>query len=161
MKKIEMVFCLIFLLSHLIIIAQTSITGKLTDKETGEEMIGGNIVVFQNGTFVQGMPTDIDGNFSIQLDAGVYDVEVSYTGYRTQKIMNVSTMKGRSTIVDVQLRIGGFYGGCGMSIGWRIPLIRLDEMFSEHIIINDQIRHLPTRNIREISLSTPGVSFSQ
>lgn len=164
MKKLEMMFWLIFILSHLSVHAQTSITGKVTDKETGEEMIGANIVVKKNGIFVQGESTDIDGNFNFRVEAGVYDIEVSYTGYQTEEVTDIIVEKNQSTKVDVQIGIGrgeiviGFIGCCHY---WMIPLIRQDETTSQQEIGREQIRIQPTRNIKEISLSVPGVSFSQ
>lgn len=56
---------------------QKTITGTVTDAESGEPLIGANILV--KGTSL-GNVTDIDGTYSIQANTG--DVLVfSYTGY--------------------------------------------------------------------------------
>ncbi|HFB99568.1 MAG TPA: TonB-dependent receptor, partial [Phaeodactylibacter sp.] len=86
--------------------AQTSMTGKVTDKSTGEELIGANIIVTKGGTFIQGESTDIDGNFSIKVDPGSYDMEVSYTGYAPQKIAGIVASAGQATKVDFQMSSG-------------------------------------------------------
>ena len=144
-------------------IAQTSICGKVTDKDTGEEMIAANIVVTKNGNFIQGETTDIDGNYSIRIDAGIYDLEISYTGYATQKITGIPLINGQAKKVDVKLNSGQMIdfpivmtNGCG-----RIPLIRHDENPNKLTLTSQKIRTLPTRNINQIITITPGVSFTQ
>lgn len=140
-------------------------TGKITDKETGEEMIAANIIISKNGNFIQGVTTDIDGNYSIRVDPGNYDLEISYTGYLTKKISTILVTGDNTNVVDVELSIGGsdtFDGrGCCISWGWLIPLIKQDETTTELTITSEQIRNLPTRNINQISSMAPGVSFSQ
>ena len=142
-------------------ISQTSITGKITDLETGEEMIAANIEIYKNGIFIQGETTDIDGNYNLRIDAGIFDMEISYTGYATKKITGISVIGGQETKVDVQIKSGGiiiWVGGCG---GWQIPLIRQDENPNKLTITSEKIRNLPTRNINEITTITPGLSLTQ
>ena len=165
MKKfyaIPWIICFLFI-QNITIHSQTSITGKITDKETGEDMISANIVVWKNGVFIQGKTTDIDGNYSIGVDEGSYDLEISYTGYATKKISAILVTGGYANVVDVKLSAGGYdtWGGGCLLWGWVIPLIRQDENPNKLKITSEQIRNLPTRNINQISSMTPGVSFSQ
>ncbi|MFK7775491.1 MAG: carboxypeptidase regulatory-like domain-containing protein [Saprospiraceae bacterium] len=146
-------------------IAQTGITGKVTDEETGEEIIAANIVVTKNGVFIQGETTDIDGNYNIRLNEGSYVMEVSYTGYSTKKKTGVLVTQGYITKVNVKLSSGGYddYGwgeGC-LHWGWVIPLIRQDENPSKFETTSEQIRYLPIRNINEIITITPGLSLTK
>ena len=146
-------------------IAQTSISGKINDKETGEEMIAANIVVSKNGVFVQGETTDIDGNYSIRVEAGSYDMEISYTGYTTHKITGIITNAGKSTKVDVQILSGEIieYPIIACSGCCRILLIQHDRTTTGKVIntSEDVIKNLPTRDINEIITISPGVSFTQ
>lgn len=57
------------------------ITGVITDAETGEAIIGGTLLVLQNQL---GSATDIDGNYSLELPPGDYDIQVQYIGYLTR-----------------------------------------------------------------------------
>ncbi len=62
--------------------AQRTVSGTLTDSESGEPLIGTNVVI--KGTSV-GTITDLDGRFNIQANEG--DVLVfSYTGYDSREI---------------------------------------------------------------------------
>jgi hypothetical protein len=71
-------------------------------------MITANIIVTKNGIFVTGETTDIDGDYIIQVDAGTYDLEVSYPGYPTQNIKGVIVEEEQTKKVDVQLKVEGF-----------------------------------------------------
>ena len=164
-NTIRVFFFLIFLLgkSGMGLFAQTALVGKVTDAESGEELIGANIVVKKNGNFIQGETTDIDGNYSVRVDSGTYDVEVSYTGYSTQGVEGVLASAGLATKVDVRIKIKGgiIIENYGCFLGWVIPLIRFDDFAYGQKVTSNQIKNLPTRNIKEILLTTPGVSFSQ
>ncbi len=71
-------------------VAQTTVTGTMTDKE-GDPMIGANVLVA--GTNV-GAITDFDGLYEIQVPEGRDTLIYSYTGYNTVRI----PIEGRSTI---------------------------------------------------------------
>lgn len=88
---------MLLLLSQLAL-AQRTITGTVTDAETGEPLIGANILVA--GT-AGGTVTDIDGSFSLQVDEAAKSLEVSYTGYTTQTV----SIDGLNS-VDIQLSAG-------------------------------------------------------
>ena len=74
---------------------QVTVSGQVTDAETGETIVGVTIVV--EGT-TRGETTDADGNYSITLQDGENVLLFSFVGYRTQRI----TVDGRTSI-DVQL----------------------------------------------------------
>ena len=60
------------------------VTGKVTDAETGEALIGVNIVV--KGT-TTGTISDVNGNYQIALPSGSNILVISYIGYKTQEIL--------------------------------------------------------------------------
>jgi iron complex outermembrane recepter protein len=58
-----------------------TLTGKISDKDNNEPLVGANIVV--RGT-TRGTVTDIDGNYTLTFDRkGDYELVVSYVGYET------------------------------------------------------------------------------
>ncbi|MCB0640944.1 MAG: carboxypeptidase-like regulatory domain-containing protein, partial [Phaeodactylibacter sp.] len=63
--------------------SQRTITGVVTDAESGEPLIGANILVIGTAT---GTSTDIDGTYSLDVPAGATQLEFSYTGYNAQVI---------------------------------------------------------------------------
>lgn len=64
-------------------LAQRTVTGTVTDAETGEALIGANVLVLGTST---GTVTDFDGNFELQVPDGTTTLEISYTGYSSQQI---------------------------------------------------------------------------
>lgn len=77
--------------------AQT-IKGTVTDAESGEPLIGANIIVVGTST---GTVTDFDGTYSLNAPADAKQLEISYTGYANQVI----DINGRS-MIDVSLSAG-------------------------------------------------------
>lgn len=59
-----------------------TISGKVTD-ETQTGLIGANILVMGSST---GAVTDLDGSFSMEIDASATQLEVSYIGYAAQVV---------------------------------------------------------------------------
>ncbi|MFK8007097.1 MAG: carboxypeptidase regulatory-like domain-containing protein [Saprospiraceae bacterium] len=164
MKKfyaIPWIVCFLFF-QNITIHSQTTIVGKVTDKETSEELIAANIVIKKSGVVVQGETTDINGNYTIRVDPGTYDMEISYTGYATQLVTDVVVNIDQTSKVDVKLESGGMIiCGIGCLWGYKIPLIKQDETSTGITISSEQIKNLPTRNINEMPLITPGVSIRQ
>jgi len=67
-----------------LLFAQThNVSGKITDGESGLGIPG--VTVVEVGT-MNGTTTDIDGNFTIKLASPASLLEVSFIGYKTQKI---------------------------------------------------------------------------
>ncbi|BDQ01832.1 TonB-dependent receptor [Ignavibacterium sp.] len=101
-KFLKKVF-LIFLLGYLPLIAQGkgSITGLVLDKETGEAIIGANVLI-ENSNI--GAATDLEGKFRIEnVNPGKYNVIVSYISYSKITIKDVEVTAGKSTELKVAL----------------------------------------------------------
>ncbi|MCB0614678.1 MAG: SusC/RagA family TonB-linked outer membrane protein [Phaeodactylibacter sp.] len=78
--------------------AQRTITGTVTDAESGEPLIGANILVVGTST---GTITDFDGNYSVNVSADATTLEFSYTGYASQRVEI-----GSQTTIDLALSAG-------------------------------------------------------
>ena len=85
------------------LLAQTSLKGKVTAEDTSEELIGANVLVSQNSVVKTGVSTDFNGNFSINLDPGTYDVTVSYLGYPDHQITGVVVKANQINKLDIQM----------------------------------------------------------
>ena len=72
--------CIIQLFLSAVAFAQTQVTGHVADVR-GEDIIGANVTVkgTSNGTI-----TDIDGNFTINVDDKNGTLAVSFIGYKTK-----------------------------------------------------------------------------
>jgi hypothetical protein len=86
------------------VLAQTAgkVSGKITDQETGEPLVGCNVVIV--GTLM-GSSTDPDGSFFIiNVPPGKFEIEASLLGYQKVKQQDVIVNSGKTTIVDFKLK---------------------------------------------------------
>ena len=80
-----------------VIWAQSGIKGAVKDAEMNEDMIGATVMV--EGT-TNGIATDADGKFQLDVDPGPYVIDISYVGYVSQKI-EVVIEEGKYTDMGV------------------------------------------------------------
>ena len=97
-----LVVVLIFPLLATTAFAQSgSIFGVILDQESGETLIGANVLV--EGT-LQGATTDLDGRFEINdLDVGAYNLVVSYIGYNSLTVTGVEVVEGEPVRLDLTM----------------------------------------------------------
>lgn len=84
-------------------IAQTgTIRGQVISGETGEPLIGANVLVL--GTS-KGASTDMDGRFSIEgVSSGTQDIVCKYISYKNDTLRGVKLPKGEVKTLDLTLR---------------------------------------------------------
>ncbi len=149
---------LIVLLYSLLAFAQTSLEGKVSDADSGEPIIGGNVAIYRNGVLITGTDTDIDGNYTLSsIDPGTYDLEISYVGYQSQKQTGVVVFSGKSNRLDIQLTPGITIDEV-VVIEYKVPLIEQDNTTSGGIVTSEKIRNLPTKSINQLAATTAGIS---
>ncbi len=94
-------FAIIGIMSYMPLMAEGGfISGKIVDGSTGEELIGA--VVLVEGTAI-GTVTDFDGNYTLELDTGIYNISYSYISYQTQFLKKVHISKREVIVNDVIL----------------------------------------------------------
>jgi hypothetical protein len=131
------------------------IKGKVVDLQTGEALIGANVIVMGTST---GSATDANGEFLLQnLEAGVYTVRASYLGYQTITISNVRVNADLTTYVDFQLPSEDIQVGT-VEIVAQKPLIQKDNTNAVRITNSEDIEALPVRGIDNIIALTAGVT---
>ena len=91
-------FLLYFLIvSHVLTAQKGTLRGSVSDRESGETLIGAFVTV--EGTTI-GTVTDLDGNFSLDLPAATYTINVSYVSYAPTIIENVTIKSGEVTALE-------------------------------------------------------------
>ncbi|MGY4385511.1 TonB-dependent receptor [Pedobacter sp. UYP24] len=100
------IITLLFVIIGAVSFAQTGrISGKVSDKKSGETLIG--VTVRVKGT-TKGIATDVDGKYSLPgLLAGKYILVFQYVGYNTKEISDVEVAAGKSTAFDIVLDEAG------------------------------------------------------
>ncbi|MEN8137198.1 MAG: TonB-dependent receptor [Bacteroidota bacterium] len=158
---------LLFLLSFLFtdLHAQDAyISGVITDKATGETLIGANVVV--EGTSI-GVAADLDGSYTITgVTPGDYILWVSYIGYADAKIP-ISVAAGEKLKKDVSLSYGGAVGLDEVVITaqakGQVNAInrQLNSKSIKNVVSAEKIQELPDANAAETLGRLPGVSVNR
>ena len=135
--------------------AQTVLQGKVVD-DTGEALIGATVKVLKGTDLARGTITDYEGNFRVNLDAGTYSVEVSYTGYQTSRTDGVRVLTNQLNFLDLVL--GNSVLTEVVITQYKVPLIEQDKTQGGQTLTSEQIRNLPTRSVNAIVATTAGVT---
>lgn len=77
-----------------------TIRGSVKDAANGEELIGATVVIVGTTT---GSAADLDGKYSISVEAGTYDIQVSFVSYQSKTITGVEVKAGQVTVIDATL----------------------------------------------------------
>ncbi|WP_179005616.1 SusC/RagA family TonB-linked outer membrane protein [Winogradskyella forsetii] len=82
-SRIEIFFCLFLLCSSFSILAQTTVTGKVTSASDNMPLPGASVI--EKGT-TNGTQTDFDGVFTLEVSDESSILVVSYVGFKTQEV---------------------------------------------------------------------------
>lgn len=95
--------------------AQTVVSGKITDKSTSDPLPGATVSITPNGGKARLGVSDINGTYRIDnLAAGQYHIKVSYMGYKTyeksvslsssdNKVMNISLTEDATMLDNISV----------------------------------------------------------
>lgn len=79
-----------------------TIAGTVVDAESGETLIGVNVVL--QGTTI-GTSTNLDGQYTLKnIEPGSYTLEVSYISFQKQTVTGVEVNAGEATRLDITLQ---------------------------------------------------------
>lgn len=155
---------LLFLIFLSIILANTSsillagttgkVSGKVTDSDSKEPLIGINVIL--EGTTL-GAASDFDGNYIINnIPPGIYNVIVSGVGYQKKMITGVKVSSDFTTNLDVELSVGEVALEA-IVIQAKAPLIRKDLTSSKNVVDAGQIESLPVEDVDQILTLQAGI----
>ncbi|MFH0734489.1 MAG: TonB-dependent receptor [bacterium] len=130
------------------------ISGKVTDKDTGEPIPGINVIV-QGTSF--GAATDINGNYIINnIPPGNYDILISGVGYQKKSYVNVKVAIDFTTRLDVTTAIEDIALETIVVMA-EAPLIRKDLTSSQTSMDASQIGSLPVESINQLLTLQAGI----
>ena len=140
---------IIILVCPLILFSQTTgkLSGHVYNKETNEPLLGANIVISQLDI---GTTSDEQGNFTLMdIPSGNYQVKVSYIGYATHIIENVSIKVDKTTFLDVPMERKGIRGK-EVIVTAKREAIEKDKTYSSSGFETDEIGNIPSEGLRDI-----------
>jgi len=97
MQKLRCYLLSLLTLTSVITYGQFSVSGKIVDSATKEPLSSASVYC-QNTTI--GTTTNKDGEFSLQLKSGGYELIISYTGYQTKQVRITNT---DNRIADIEM----------------------------------------------------------
>ncbi len=130
--------------------------GRVTDKTSGEPLIGVNILIM--GTSFGGA-TDTEGKYLINnIRAGVHDVRFSMVGYATVVMQRVTILPDLKTRIDVELSQAAIEMDV-VEIRAERPLIQKDLAGTAFSISEAKIERLPISSFSEVLSLQPGTTL--
>lgn len=134
------------------------ISGLITDRETGDELPGANVVI--KGTTL-GASADINGNFFvINVPAGTYTLVGTMIGYKSLEIENVRVSIGLTTEIDFKMIPTVLDAGETVTIVAERPLIQKDVTATTKIASQEQIQAIPVQTVYGAIATAPGTQGS-
>ena len=131
------------------------IAGTVTDKATGETLIGINIIVEGTGL---GAATDINGEYTIlKVPPGTYQVHISGVGYRRATISDVRVFIDQTARIDVALESQTVELGETIITAER-KLVKPDVSTSVVSYSDREIKMLPANNVIDVVNLQAGVN---
>ncbi|MEZ4927529.1 MAG: carboxypeptidase regulatory-like domain-containing protein [Saprospiraceae bacterium] len=80
---------------------KSKICGKISDSE--EALIGAQVTLFKDRNVVVKVVSDLEGKYCIEAEPGVYDLEVLYMGYETQRLTDVKLLAGKDLELNFKM----------------------------------------------------------
>ena len=153
-RKSALALTLLILLPVFLFAQEGKLRGKITDKESGEPLIGANV---QIEGMTLGASSDVDGNYVIlSVPVGTYTLKVTYVGYSPIEESNVRVNSNLSTILDFKLSSTAVQVKPVEIVAER-PLVNKSATSSIRIVDQDFIANLPQRGINASISLQPGV----
>jgi outer membrane receptor protein involved in Fe transport len=130
------------------------IAGKVTDRETGEPLIGANVVIEGSD---RGSATNINGEYVIlNVPIGKVTLVASYIGYQQITIRDILIKSNETTSVDFQLPSEAFKVG-EVEIIAEKPLVDKNVTNSKTTVTQEEIENLPVRGVDGIVALQAGI----
>lgn len=147
---------LLLLLTSTMAFSQGEIKGFVYSSTTGATLEFANITLEQNGTFITGTSSNLDGYYSIDsLDTGTYNIKVSYTGFEELLIKDVIVNDSTPTVKNLYLNEQAVELKSSSMIIVSSP--PLQQKVGNTTIRRESMRRLPVRDANSISATSSGV----
>jgi hypothetical protein len=153
-RKLFLSLLALFVIPGLVFAQNGKIRGKVTDRETGEALIGATVAL--EGTTL-GASSDINGEYIIlNVAPGSYTVKATYVGYAPVSISGVVVYAAQTTTVDVALPPTSVQVEPVSIIAER-PLVQRNTPNTIRITSREDIGSLPIRGTQQILALDAGV----
>ena len=148
----------VLVLAGIALAANTGVvSGRVTDKKTGEPLVGVNVQV--EGTEL-GNATDAEGKYQIiNVPAGTYTVGATYMGYNDQKVTGVLVVQDNAVTINFQL------APTVLNVGPEVVItaekwhpVQREAVSVERVITSQDFKRLPVTNLSDLVGMQAGVT---
>jgi outer membrane receptor protein involved in Fe transport len=159
MKHFALFLLLLFSFSNAFsALAYFGTTGKLTgvvrDAQTGEPLIGATVIL--QGTKL-GAKTNFEGEYTIlNIPPGQYSLRITYVGYQSKTIENVTIRVDFTTRVNVELSTQSVQAQ-EVVVSAERPIVVKDQTFSSAVVSGEQIQKLPVEDVSQVIRLQSGI----
>ncbi|TDI72663.1 MAG: TonB-dependent receptor, partial [Bacteroidetes bacterium] len=135
--------------------AQGILTGVVKDAETGESLIGVNVIIV--GTSL-GAATDLDGRFRIEnIAAGDFSIRFSYIGYATVMHTGISIQNGEITTLNIDLNEAILSTDDEVVVVGEKPIVDVESSSSTQSMSGEQLRVADLKGVKAAVATQVGV----
>ena len=148
LRLLALLFCL-FVSTYAVWAGNTGkIAGEVKDPQTGEPVIGANIVLEAT---TQGAATNLDGYYVIlNIPPGKYNLIVSGVGYNKKTVNGVSVSIDLTTTIDIELSSTVLEVGEEITVTAQRPLVQKDLTAKTAVVSSEQISALPVTEVGQV-----------
>jgi len=157
MKKLRSLLVgIVILFASSSIFAQTGgIKGVITDAETGETLIGVNILI--TGTSF-GAATGLDGDYEIDdIRPGEYGVRITYIGFETVLLTAIKVEPGKFTELNYKLKTKVLTSGEEIVVIGERPIFDVEKSTTSSTISRKDLEAAPVRRVEDAVSLQSGV----
>lgn len=151
-----LIVCFLLIQGFGVCYAQTKgkIAGTIVDSETGEPLIGANVVLLETSF---GAATDLGGNFYIiNVPPGVYDIQATMMGYKIVKMEHIRVSVNATTNLRFKLESSVLEGET-VTVTASAVAFKKDQTSSVRNVSADQISKLPVETVDQVVNMQAGV----
>ncbi len=154
--RITRYIILLLLMVHLLTAGTTGkLTGLISDKDSGEALIGCNVIVADTDL---GTASNESGEyFILNIPPGLYTIKFSMIGYESLILQNVNVSIDKTTRINVTLGTEVIEGSEVVVIAER-KLIQFDVTQSEAIITADELDVMPITEVKDVIRLQGGIT---
>ena len=146
MKKLYSLLLLCLLSTAIFASTTGKITGQVTDSETGEPLIGANVLISEQGI---GTATDINGYYTLlHVPPGSYNLTTNYIGYGSLTYNNVRVMIDLTTSQNFQLNSLALEGE-SVVIEAKRAAVQKDVASSQRHMTSEEIVNMPVNSVND------------
>ncbi len=156
MKRYFLIVTLLLIWAEFIS-AQTFLTGKVIDGETGLPVFFANISVYQGDNFIKGDVTNEEGDYRFPIDPGTYRVEASEISYQTMSYEPVTVYKDQFNIHNISFAQQG-HDLPVFTVTVEQKLIKPGDTEGGIKLKGKEIENTPFRDLSGVIGSVPGIS---